>query len=1032
MSRFVSHLLGIDQEQNTSATAGSEHECNYESMGSNSQAPRSHRTEETTAHRNDTLDSRPESSDAADQNVPGAFGYSSQSQPAGYSSPSVDSYKLPQGYVEPKPSPVCSPAADGPLNVKSDHRDIQSPRSGEQISDIVGDYASGVGAGPYRASQRQPDNMGAINSGPADMQQATTAAGYAAQNSRRGSLGRPNAKPSRGYDVGDSQQARTAQSQYYEPLPQAMVESQKQPQLQQSQPLQYQIPHGLADNRTDDLDHVGVGHPQTNTAGSPGMGGLSPTANLHRKSSAKKYRQVYQQTTELIGQQGDVIGRAQKTTGIEQGDVHIAKQALSGDAQGAQASLSSKAANQMMHGDAGGAKQSMMAAGAIRTISGGRDRDVAMTNQMGKMGLGGASGAGAVAGVAGAYLHGHKDNPEGADFHHNQTRGADTVGDYASGVNTGPVSGSGNVSAEGGYDSPALYQQDRGEQHGQNPMKLPRSTLGYQEETPRSTDGADCRQFTSRDSDPYLVICDHHQTSHHRAAHEPTEASPLRSGTCVINSRPATTHVNNRTGTPTSAGAPVLGTKGLLHHNQAGSSPQLSSAGGGTSIRHNHHIPSRGSSGFLRQGQRSKSSDSFSVYDDRFSTGHTYGLMGNRGVGTYAEPGREVRPDEEDQVVRMGIGGGRGRRTPRSSSVNRPGADLDPHSTGHRFGIVGGSGLHNDSDDSSITSRGSTGHLYGLQGTGGVRAYEREERRRMKYLSQPRHPSGTAIPDMHPMGAERYNEILAAEAAGRTSPGGRHPPGTTINAQESEYQYQENMARRTSAIPGMIDSEDRQAMSAYKRPVGTTLGGGRPSIGTAYHENWDRDDTHPPGTTLDSHPFPGDREKLDHRFRSNDPTFLTERQALNEGPAVIPNTTAMNQRGGSTGRSGTNAGTSSDTYPPPNATTSTASAPHHPANSPSASQPPPSTGATHTTEAATDQQSLPHHRENQPDRHHSSGRRESDTAAAQAGRANRRKSSGFHRFKERLSDMFHHRSSGGERLHGPATGERQNIKGPNA
>ncbi|KAJ1975465.1 hypothetical protein H4R33_006648 [Dimargaris cristalligena] len=404
----------------------------------------------------------------------------------------------------------------------------------------------------------------------------------------------------------------------------------------------------------------------------------------------------------------------------------------------------------------------------------------------------------------------------------------------------------------------------------------------------------------------------------------------------------------------------ALGTQGLAIHNLA---------------------PRRGDP--ASSIRRNTSNNSFTCYDDRFSSGHTYGLAGARGVGTCVPPEDALHPNPNSEGYKYGIAGGKGPYIPHALPHQRPGNNLDPRSTGHLYGIGGGSSLRSDSE--SISSRGSTSDLYGLQGTGGIRMYEREERRRHKRYLHDRHPSGTAVPSMHPMGAERYQDLLDAQEAGIETHH-RHPPGTAIPAAHSEQIYHEQSEIRHGLDHNApIDRNDPE----HKPPPGTAISHNYPPSGTSFDENWNRDDTHPPGTTLDSHPFPGDREKSERRYQKqaadhdNDSRYMSEQEALREGPPQEPNT----------------AHPRSPQLAPPS--------------------PSPQTQRPVTTGGVPPQQTQ---MQPQPQQRSSAAPQTSNatTSTTGHGQANhyldhRRKSSGFQRFKEKISDAFHRRPSSSNR-----------------
>ncbi|KAJ1973716.1 hypothetical protein H4R34_004982 [Dimargaris verticillata] len=317
---------------------------------------------------------------------------------------------------------------------------------------------------------------------------------------------------------------------------------------------------------------------------------------------------------------------------------------------------------------------------------------------------------------------------------------------------------------------------------------------------------------------------------------------------------PAEKHGQGQEATDRAAGCPI-GTESLLY-DSAGPQARMMRSTDGESLEteayHNYYLPG-----------------------DQYSTGHTYGLAGAGGGGKSPQLLQRTKGDTSSTGNLYGLFGARGLGSPQTKCIDSPGADLDPNSTGREYGLLGTKGeeyrtksgsrlsLHNSSGGGSphvcgspYVDRSSSYYQYGLGGVGGPGSSHTD----LAALPR-RHPTGTAIPDSHPLGDKHYNQLLDRERSGLAIQGSdNHPPGTAlpVDIQNATYgQVQQDRARRFSDSARQGRGYGQQ--SAH--PPGTTVDIGHPQQNSVFEETYRYNDTHPPGTTIESHPFPGDRER---------------------------------------------------------------------------------------------------------------------------------------------------------------------------
>ncbi|KAJ1651958.1 hypothetical protein IWQ61_007592 [Dispira simplex] len=271
----------------------------------------------------------------------------------------------------------------------------------------------------------------------------------------------------------------------------------------------------------------------------------------------------------------------------------------------------------------------------------------------------------------------------------------------------------------------------------------------------------------------------------------------------------------------------------------------------------------------------------YSPKDDYRSTGHTYGLAGAMGTGRLHPEGERPQKDTLSPGMRYGVLGGRG-KNPTSRDPIIPGADLDPNSTGHRYGLSGTGGVTSPED--STTPLSNTSVRYGLAGSGGWELYDKETGQRTVAYERPaRHEERPLDSSDHPMGTQGYRQRVDAASSMRPSSPATFPPQSQAGRSSLPTEANPNVrpgspmaprqphqSQSTSAHhPFHTASHDSHNEPFFERPIGTTIAPPTKVPGSQYRENYQRDDTHPPGTTLESHPFPGDREKKRYTTRGS-------------------------------------------------------------------------------------------------------------------------------------------------------------------
>ncbi|KAJ1948683.1 hypothetical protein IWQ62_006857, partial [Dispira parvispora] len=124
----------------------------------------------------------------------------------------------------------------------------------------------------------------------------------------------------------------------------------------------------------------------------------------------------------------------------------------------------------------------------------------------------------------------------------------------------------------------------------------------------------------------------------------------------------------------------------------------------------------------------------------------------------------------------------------------------------------------------------------------------REYRQPMDTASGIRQSSPANFPSQHPAsGSPLGNAPMVANPNTSTgSPTAPHPHHHQFHSTGTHHHH----------LPTTTHEEPY-----FERPIGTTIDPPARVPGSQYRDNYHRDDTHPPGTTIESHPFPGDREK---------------------------------------------------------------------------------------------------------------------------------------------------------------------------